>query len=260
MNQALRRMLMGMAGLAAGILFWALLQWLFALPTHILPSPAAVARALGGGFIVADANANWIPLFADTFAIGLAGWLAGGLAGIVAGSVLIACRRVEAFFAPWIGLFAGLTGIAAAPLVLYWGGFGTAAKLLLAAWLAFFPLARASVVGLRAVPAGWQDVMRGFSASGMETLLHLRLPAALPSLCGAMRGAWRMALAGVLIAEFLGAPGGLGAQISQHAVAFDLAGAIAGLVVFALAAAAIEGLLRWAEYEAAVWIDPARRA
>lgn len=259
MSPMLRRMLLGVAGLAAGILCWALLQGLLALPAQTLPSPAAVARALGHGFLVADPDENWMPLFADTFAVGLAGWIAGGLAGIAAGAVLSACPPAEQFLAPWIGLLVGLAGVASAPLVLYWGGFGTAAKLLLAVWLTFFPLVRATLAGLRAAPASWQDVMRGFSASGLETFLRLRLPVALPGLCGAMRGAWTLALTGVLIAEFLGAPGGLGAQISQHEVAFDLAGALAGLIVLALAAAAIEGLLRWGEYEVAVWVDPARR-
>jgi NitT/TauT family transport system permease protein len=100
--------------------------------------------------------------------------------------------------------------------------------------------------------------MRGFSASGLETFLRLRLPVALPGLCGALRGAWTLALVGVVIAEFLGAPGGLGAQIAQHEVAFDLAGAIAGLTVLGVVAAAVTGVLCWAEREVTNWVGLAR--
>jgi ABC-type nitrate/sulfonate/bicarbonate transport system permease component len=260
MSLALRKLLLGAAGLAGGVLCWALLQRLLALPLHILPSPWSVARALGNGFAVADADENWMPLVAGTFGIGLAGWVAGGLAGIAIGAVLTAGRPVEYLARPWLGLFGGAAGVAAAPLVLYWGGLGLGAKLLLAAGLAFFPMVRAALAGLRAAPAGWHDVMRGFSASGLETFLRLRLPMALPGLCGGLRDAWTLALAGVLIAEFLGAPGGLGAQIAEHQAAFDLAGAIAGLIVVAVIGTAIAYLLARLERGVTDWIDPARRA
>lgn len=260
MSPDARKLLLGTAGLAGGVLCWALLQRLLVLPPDILPSPWSVARALGNGFAVADADENWLPLVADTFGVGLAGWIAGGVAGIVIGAALIACRPVESLARPWLGLFGGVAGVAAAPLVLYWAGFGLGAKLLLAAWLAFFPVLRAALTGLRAAPACWHDVMRGFSASGMETFLRLRLPVALPGLCGGLRGAWTLALAGVLIAEFLGAPGGLGAQIAEHQAAFDLAGAIAGLTVVAVAGAAIAYLLARLERGVTDWIDPEHRA
>jgi NitT/TauT family transport system permease protein len=260
MSPAVRRLLLGAAGLAGGILCWTLIQRLFALSPYILPSPWSVVRALGTGFAIADADENWMPLVANTFGSGLAGWIAGGLAGVATGALLIACRPVESLFRPWIGLFGGLTSVAASPLVLYWSGFGTGSKLLLAAWLAFFPVVRATLAGLRAAPAAWHDVMRGFSASGWETFLRLRLPAALPGLCGAMRRAWTLALVGVLIAEFLGAPGGLGGQISHHEAAFDLAGAIAGLIVLAVVGTAVAGALQWAEGGVTDWVGLPRRA
>jgi NitT/TauT family transport system permease protein len=260
MSPALRKPLLGVAGLAAGVLGWALLQRLLALPPDILPSPWSVVRALGNGFAVADADENWIPLVAGTFGIGLAGWVAGGLAGIAIGTVLTACRAVEDLARPWLALFGAAAVVAAAPLVLYWGGLGLGAKLLLAAVLAFFPMVRAALAGLRAAPACWHDVMRGFSASGVETFLRLRLPMALPGLCGGLRDAWTLALVGVLIAEFLGAPGGLGAQIAEHQAVFDLAGAIAGLIVVAVIGTAIACLLARLERGVTDWIGPARRA
>jgi NitT/TauT family transport system permease protein len=254
MSRTVRKLLLGAAGLAGGILCWALIQRLLAVSPDILPSPWSVVRALGNGFADADANENWMPLVADTFGIGLAGWMVGGLAGIAIGVLLSASGPAEGLFKPWIGLFSGAAGVAASPLVLYWGGFDVGSKLALAAWLTFFPVVRATLAGLRAAPASWCDVMRGFSASALETLLRLRLPVALPSLCGALRGAWTLALAGIVIAEFLGAPGGLGGQISQHEAAFDLAGAIAGLTVLGVIAAALACALRWAEREVANWV------
>jgi len=260
MSPDLRKLLLGAAGLAGGVLCWALLQRLLALPPHILPSPWSVVRALGSGFAVADADENWLPLVAGTFAVALVGWLAGALAGIAIAAVLTACRAAAYLARPWLGLFAGAAGVAAAPLVLYWGGLGLGAKLLLAAGLAFFPMVRAGLAGLGAAPPAWHDVMRGFSASGLETFLRLRVPVALPGLCGGLRDAWTLALAGVLVAEFLGAPGGLGAQIAEHQAAFDVAGAIAGLIVVAVIGAAIAGLLARLERGVTGWIAPARRA
>ncbi len=258
MSRTVGKLLLGAAGLAGGILCWALIQRLFALAPDILPSPWSVARALGNGFTVADADENWMPLIADTFGIGLTGWMAGGLAGIAIGVLLGAWRPAEDLLKAWINLFGGVAGVAVSPILLYWGGFGVGSELLLAAWLTFFPVLRAALAGLRAAPASWCDVMRGFSASTLETLLRLRLPVALPRLCGALRGGWTLALAGVVIAEFLGAPGGLGGQIAQHEVAFDLAGAIAGLTVLGMIAGAMACALSWAEREVTNWVGMPR--
>jgi ABC-type nitrate/sulfonate/bicarbonate transport system permease component len=261
MKPAIRKPLFGAAGLAGGILGWGLLQFLFDPPPHILPSPWAVAAALGDGFAaIGDADENWVLLVASTFGSGLLGWLAGGLAGIVIGALLTGSRLAEELAASWIRLLGAPIGVAAAPLVLYWGGFGGMAKVLLAAVLVFFPVVRAAVAGLRAAPPGWHDVMRGFSASHWETFIWLRLPMALPGLCAALRRAWMLALVGVVIAEFLGAPGGLAAQISRHEVAFDLAGAIAGVLVFAVIGLPIAFLLRSAERGITEWIGMAGRA
>ncbi len=254
MSRPVHKLLLGAAGLAGGVLCWALIQRLFALPPDILPSPWSVARALGNGFTAADADENWMPLIAGTFGIGLARWMAGGLAGIAIGVLLGAWRPAEDVFKAWIILFGGAAGVAASPVLLYWSGFGFGSKLLLAAWLTFFPVVRATLTGLRAAPASWCDVMRGFSASPLETLLRLRLPVALPRLCGALRRGWTLALAGVVIAEFLGAPGGLGRQILQHEAAADLAGVFAGLTVLGAVAAGIACVLGLAERDVANWI------
>jgi len=261
MSPGVRKPLLGAAGLAGGILCWALVQWLFSLPPHILPSPWQVVVALGSGFAaIGDADENWVLLAASSFTAGLAGWIAGGLAGIAAAALLAGRRRVEELLTPWLALPGGLAGAAAAPLVLYWGGFGTGAKILLAAWLTFFPVARAGLARLRAVPPHWQDVMRGFSASSWETFTRLSLPVALPGVFGAWRRAWTPALTGVVIAELLGAPVGLGAQIFRHAAVFDLAGAIAGLAVFAAIGSLIASLLRSVERLVIEWISPSPHA
>jgi NitT/TauT family transport system permease protein len=239
MRSSFRRPLLGAAGLVGIVLCWALIRLAFRLSPDILPTPSSVVLAL--------ADANWLALLASTFASGLAGWLVGGIAGFSIGTLMAGSRTMEHLALPWVRLFGGVAGLAVAPLLLYWTGLDGPSRLVLGAWLAVFPVAIAAHAGLRRVPPYWQDVMRGLSASRMETIVVLRVPAALPALCAGGRRAWTLALAGVVIAEFLGAPGGLGQQIAFDLATFDVTGAIAGLIVLAAVGGAIEFLLRWAE-------------
>jgi ABC-type nitrate/sulfonate/bicarbonate transport system permease component len=253
MSPRCSRWLFGAAGLALALLAWELAAWGTALP-----SPWAVLQALGGGF--ADPERNWLALAAGTLGRGFAGWLLGGLAGILARLLLAGSGHMAGLAAPLAALSGGAAAIAFAPPLLFWGGFDSTAGTLLGAWLAFFPTCRAARAGFATLPTGWRDLMRGYSASRLESLLMVRLPAALPAIAAGLRRAWPAALAGVVVAEFLGAPPrGLAAWISQAEAAFELAGAIAGFAVLAalagLVALALIGFEAWVR----AFITPTRR-
>ncbi len=79
--------------------------------------------------------------------------------------------------------------------------------------------------------------MHSYAAGRLQTLLKLRLPAALPFVFNALKLNFTLALIGAIIAEFFGSPVvGMGFRISTEVAKMDL-----GLVWAEIAMAAVIG-------------------
>lgn len=213
--------LLGLAGIVCGLACWQGLA-----PLVMLPAPCAVVTALANVPPAScDPGTDQMALLSLTLSSALGGWLIGGLVGFVLGLLLVESRLANRLLMPWVRMPASLPGAVAA-FILAWYAWPDGPAALLAAWLALFPVAVATVAGLRAVPPHWLDVMRGFSASPLETFLALRLPAAAPQLFAGLRRALATALAAAAAAGFLRAP--------PSAAGLFLLAAICGLLHAAL--------------------------
>jgi ABC-type nitrate/sulfonate/bicarbonate transport system permease component len=111
----------------AGLLaLWQLVLWVFRVPSYMLPSPWAVARAV-------EAR---LPSLGTSFAItaeeALGGLLASVVAGVAIALVFAQSRWVRRMFYPYTLLLQTVPIVAIAPLILMWVGAGTAAVTLIA--------------------------------------------------------------------------------------------------------------------------------
>ena len=86
------------------------------------------------------------------------------------------------------------------------------------------------------------DLARLYNANRLQTLLHFRLPAALPSLASGLRVAATIAPIGAIVGEWVGASGGLGYVINQANARMQTDTVFAGLVLLIIMVIA----LRWA--------------
>lgn len=203
--------------------------------------------------LVATVQAAWF-----TLRISLAGWLVGVLLGLGLAVLMQRWRLAEEALAPWVVLSQTVPLIALAPLVVGWGGkihlgeFEWARWMsvaLIAAYLAFFPVAVGALRGLQSPTAAQQDLFRALAASSGTTMLRLRLPAAVPYLLPALRLGAATAVVGAIVAEVsTGTKGGIGRLIIAYAQAAsgDPAkpwAAIVGAAVLGLLAAGLVGLL-----------------
>jgi NitT/TauT family transport system permease protein len=94
----------------------------------------------------------------------------------------------------------------------------------------------------------------------MQSLLRLRLPAALPFIFNALKINSTLALVGAIVAEFFGTPiVGMGFRISTEVGRMSLDMVWAEIAVAALAGSLFYGLLALAERFAAFW-HPSYRA
>ncbi|MET0162800.1 MAG: ABC transporter permease subunit [Microbacteriaceae bacterium] len=155
------------------------------------------------------------------------GWLLGVLVGGLLAMLMQRSRLAELGLLPWIVVSQTVPLIAFAPVVnsigtqLERGGgvwpqwFSVA---VIASYLAFFPVAIGLLQGLRSPDAIHRDLMRSYAAGYWQTLIRLRLPAAVPHLLPALRLAAANAVLGAVVAEVsIGLRGGIGRMLIQLA-------------------------------------------
>jgi putative hydroxymethylpyrimidine transport system permease protein len=201
LGRGVTSLLAAMVGLLA---LWQAIVLVLAPPPYMLPSPAAVARAMVDN---ADRLATDTAVTLVEIAAGL---LAGVCVGIAAGLAMAASPLVGRVLAPVLVVSQALPVFAIAPLLVLWFGFGLASKVVMAAIIIFFPVASALADGLRRTDPGLLDLAALSGTGRLRTLALIRLPAALPSLATGIRVGAVFAPIGAVIGEWVGASHGLG--------------------------------------------------
>jgi NitT/TauT family transport system permease protein len=165
----------------------------------------------------------WIVvLHACAFTLGItaAGFVAGAVVGLLLAVLMQQFRIVERGLLPYVILSQTVPLVALAPLVAGWGGtimppWATVA--VIAAYLAFFPIAVGMLRGLQSPAASGVELMRSYAAGWWRTLVKLRLPASLPYLFPALRLAGAAAVVGAVVGEIsTGTRGGIGRLIIEY--------------------------------------------
>jgi NitT/TauT family transport system permease protein len=182
-----------------------------------------VASFSGGDTI---ASAVWSAgLF--TLRLSAIGWIIGVVVGLVLALLMARFRLAESAMLPWIVLSQTVPLIAIAPLVRRWGSqihlFGwtwtsEASVAVIAAYLAFFPVAVGALRGLRSPDATHLDLMHAYGVGWWRGLATLRLPSSVPYLLPALRLAAASAVIGEVVAEAsIGLRGGVGRLVIEYA-------------------------------------------
>ncbi|GGH45682.1 ABC transporter permease [Microbacterium album] len=140
----------------------------------------------------------------------LLGYAIGAALGIVVGAIVGLSRLSEALFAPTVGAFRAVTGLAWVPLLALWVGIGEDSKVTLVAIGAFFPVYTTVAASLRHVDANLVEAGRAFGRGGLSLLLSVQLPAATPSVVAGLRLALAQSWLFLVAAELLASSMGLG--------------------------------------------------
>jgi len=142
------------------------------------------------------------------------GFLVGATLGLVLGVVIVYNRLVGGALYPLAVLAQTVPIVAIAPALVLWMGTGATAKVVVAAYLTFFPVTVATVKGIQSVTPQGLDLMRICAARPHEVLLKLQLPAALPMIFVGLETAAGVAVVGAIVAELpFGSDSGLGLVI-----------------------------------------------
>lgn len=220
----------------------------------ILPAPTDI-----GAKIAESLPVLWID-FSQTILKGaLAGYLIGCGAAIVVAIAVDRSPFLQRGLLPVGNFVAALPIVGIAPILVMWFGFDWHSKAAVVVVMVFFPVLVNMVAGLAATDHLQRDLMATYSASYTQTLVKLRLPAAMPFLFNGLKIATTLALIGAIVAEFFGSPTrGMGFRISTAVGQLDLPLVWAEIAVAALAGSGFFGLMALIEKAMTFW-HPSQR-
>ena len=213
------------------VVAWKAVVVISGLPPFILPAPETVA----GRFVGAWANGIIEPHLGTTLVEVVLGFGVGVALAVVAGYSLARSALIERLLSPYLVAAQAVPILALAPLLVLWFGNGLLSKVIICSLIVFFPVAVATMVGIRSVDARLLELGRSLRASRRQVLLTLEVPAALPNILGGMRVGVTLAVVGALVGEWAGANQGLGVLINlARGSLFDIPLMFATLLTIAL--------------------------
>jgi NitT/TauT family transport system permease protein len=240
MSKTLERIAPVLFGLI-GLALWQGAVWGMQIPRYVLPGPIAIAQAYAGDY----ATLNFALL--STLTVAFTALLASAALGVVLALAMAASTLVRAAIQPWAVILQVTPVVAIAPLIIIWVNQPFMALVVCATVIAFFPVLSNTAAGLAATPPELLDLFRLNGASRRQTLLLLRLPAALPYFLAGLRISGTLALVGAVVAEFVAGSGGfasgLAYRILEAGYRLQIPRMFAALMLLAFAGIAIYAAL-----------------
>ncbi len=217
--------------LATFLLAWKGLVVVTGYPPFILPPPEQVATR----FVSAWADGTIGPHALRTLYEVLLGFGIGAGLALVVGYALARVPLAERLLSPYLVAAQALPILALSPLLALWFGPGLTAKIVICALIVFFPVAIATMVGVRAVDARLLELARSLRATRWQIVTTLEIPAALPAIFGGLRVGVTLAVVGAIVGEWAGADRGLGLLVNlARGSLFDIPLLFATLLTIAL--------------------------
>jgi len=221
----------------------------FNISQIILPAPSQIGTTL-----INSTDTLWTDFNQTVLKGALRGFLIGALVAFATAIVIDRSQFLTRGLLPIGNFVAALPIVGIAPILVNWFGFDWQSKAAVVVVMVFFPILVNTVQGLRESDRMQRDLMRTYAASYGQTLLKLRLPAAMPFIFNGLKIATTLALIGAIVAEYFGSPTrGMGFRISTGVGSLDIDLVWAEIAVAALAGTFFYGLVAWIEKRMTFW-------
>ncbi|MCA0432168.1 MAG: ABC transporter permease [Proteobacteria bacterium] len=225
------------------------------IPAVLLPAPSQIGERLGG-----QASLLFLDFIKTVIQAAIPGWIIGCASGL---AVALLCDRFDFLrrgLLPLGNFFSVLPLVGVAPIMVMWFGVDVAPNIAVVVIMTFFPMLVNAIAGLDAASHMERDLMRSYGASWWQSLVALRLPAAMPFLFNALKINSTLAMIGAIVAEFFGTRvAGMGFRMQTGFGSMSLDLVWAEIAVAALAGSLFYALLVLAERSVTFW-HPSYRA
>jgi NitT/TauT family transport system permease protein len=228
------------------------------LRSPVLPSPQQLWKGFAN-LLFPLGSPNAIPLNAAVTALEtVVGLLLATAVGFFFAIGIVASRAFERSLLPWIVASQTVPIVAIAPmLVVLLGQYGVQGwipKAIIAAYIAFFPIAIGVAKGLKSPDPLSLDLMKTYNASSWQTYLKLRFPASLPYLFTAFKVAMTAALIGAIVAEISTISfQGIGKMLAENSRAADVVATWVIMIASAALGIVLVALVGWLERVVTPW-------
>ena len=232
------------AGICFGLAllaFWQILASAIG-KSYLLPSPAEVIRHL-----CTHAREIFTVHLPATLLVVVIGGLLSVVIGFLLAVAMDADKRIEQGIYPLLTLTQTIPVMCIAPVFVLWFGYSVTMRVLVVILTNFFTVAVNVFDGLKATQPERMELMQTFGASKAQQFFYLRLPTAIPNLITALKITVPWSVIGAAVAEWLGAPAGLGTYSRSCMMSLDAAGLLAPLVVLTALALGLNAVLKQIE-------------
>ncbi|MCJ9754174.1 ABC transporter permease, partial [Neorhizobium sp. BETTINA12A] len=233
---------------------WILILWEAAtrgagIPFIILPPPSSIGARLASSVPIL-----WADVQQTIFKAVLFGYVVGCASGFVVAILADRIAFLRRGLLPIGNMVSALPIIGVAPIMVMWFGFDWQSKAAVVIIMTFFPMLVNTVAGLGASGAMERDLMRSYASDYWQTLMKLRLPAAMPFIFNALKINSTLALIGAIVAEFFGTPiVGMGFRISTEIGRMNVDMVWAEIAVAALIGSVFYGVVALGERATTFW-------
>ncbi len=242
------------AGFAPALLFltllglWQLVSSAELVPPDMLPAPTRILTA--GAKEAGALGRNTLPTLIAT----LVGFSLSVTLAFVFSTLLDFSTTLRRAVLPLLIVSQTLPLIALAPLVVLWFGFGMLPKVLLVAFVTFFPMVVGFTRGFNSADPEAEHLLRSMGASRLKVFRMIRLPASTPSFFSALRISVTYAVVAAIFAEYAGAVAGLGVYMQAAKNVFRTDLVLAAVLVSTLLTLVLYGTVTLIERVGFPWL------
>ncbi|UTD26760.1 ABC transporter permease [Bradyrhizobium sp. WD16] len=185
------------------------------LPPALLPAPSAVLHALADWMFGIDEttqsySGHWLhDALSSAWRVGF-GFAIAAASAILLGTAIGWWRTAETTLEPTLQMLRPIPPVSWIPLAIIWFGIADKPAIFLVFLGAFFPILMNTIHGVKGVDRNLIRAGAMMGATERQTLLHIVLPAALPSIFAGLRIAVGSAWMLTVTAEMVAVKSGLG--------------------------------------------------
>ncbi len=237
-------------GLAIALIFatWQLLVVLTGIPAYVIPTPAAALAQ------IREQSALMRELTWQTLSETGYGYIAGAVIGFLFAVLMAQWPLLNRLLYPSLIISQAVPIVAiAAPLVIIFG-FGMKPKLIIVAWIVFFPVVVNVLDGLASVDPDQVNLARLLGGSRLRTFLLVRLPACIGPLFSGLKIGASYAVSGAVVGEWTASSRvGLGTFLLSANAQMNTAGVYGAMLLLTAIGIGSFALVLMAEQIATPW-------
>jgi len=173
--------------------------------------------------------------------------------GVMLGALIGSVPPLRRTLAPLLSSLYAIPLVVLYPLMAAWLGIGSESKIAFASVYGMIPAALASAAGIQGIDAQLSLTAKSMGATLFQRIVHVIVPAAIPSILSGVRIGGALAIVGVVLAQMLLSTAGLGFVITTYRTLLDGPHVFAAILCVLVIALAFDWAVRLLERRTAPW-------